>query len=200
MIVCATDVRAEASAAESRDRCLSLFNDRVAAVVAHDWQSLESFARRYIRTCAHAYGDEDISLAWNDIALAKVEKGEHKGALEAAKSCIVVFYRNAECHLSRARALIRLGRRRDALEALDTTDRLVDHVLQAAVEALAEDLAPPYKEVLESNISQLKSIGEFSAALRSDLRESLTPSPAPSSRPPRQAQPGSARETAGDRR
>jgi hypothetical protein len=145
--------------------CLSLIRDRTAALVGKDWDRLEALSRRQLANCSQFLQERSRDSALESIATARGGKGDYKGMLDAATRCIDVSYRNADCHVRQAEALIKLGEIQRGRQTLDRAERLIDHLLlDYAGKADEKD-----RRLVEADINGLKALQDVVYATRSKL-------------------------------
>ena len=149
-----------------QDACIAGINERTAALVAQDWQSLERFSEKYVRTCKGVFYAEDFSGAYEGIADANIALGNPKKAIAAADACIATFYANTGCQLQRAVALIELKRLPEARSALDRAEKLIAHRAETARRDLKTVGQGQGKELVEANINKLEAQQSHATALR----------------------------------
>ena len=75
-----------------------MINERTAAIVAKDWKNLKRLAENYINICGATFGSEDLSLAYEDIAMANYYSERPQLVLSASEACIMTYYGNPGCH------------------------------------------------------------------------------------------------------
>ena len=149
-----------------KDACIAGINERTAALVAQDWQSLERFSEKYIRTCKGVFDAEDFSGAYEGIADANIAMGNPKKAIAAADACIATFYANTGCQVQRAVALIDLKRLPEARSALDRAEKLIAHRTEIVKRELKTAGRGQEKELVEANIYKLEALQSHATALR----------------------------------
>ena len=149
-----------------KDACIAGINERTAALVAEDWQSLERFAEKYIRTCKGMFDAEDFSGAYEAIADANIAIGNPKKAVAAADACIATFYANTGCHVQKSVALLELNRIPEARSALDRAEKLIVHKTETAMRDLRNAGQGQEKELVEANINMLRAQQAHATALR----------------------------------
>jgi tetratricopeptide (TPR) repeat protein len=149
-----------------KEACIAAINERTAALVARDWQSLERFSENYVRSCKSVFSAEDFSDAYERIADANIAMANPKKALAAAETCIAVFYGKTGCHLNRALALIGLKRRPEARTALDRAERLIAHRAETAKRELRTLGQGQEKELAESQIYMLEAQQSLATSIR----------------------------------
>lgn len=156
-----------ASPANSRkDACIAGINERTAALVGEDWQSLERFSEKYVRTCKGVFDAEDFSSAFEGIAEANIALGNPKKAIAAADACIAAYYANTGCQLQRAVALIELKRMPEARSALGRAEKLIAHRTESAKRELKTLGQGQDKDLVESNIKMLEAQHFHATSLR----------------------------------
>lgn len=154
-------------AAEDRGyACIARINEMTAAYVAHDWQNLERFSEKYIRTCKGVFDAEHFSNAYEGIADANIALGNPKKAIAAADACIAVFYTNTGCQIKRAAALIELKRIPEARSALDRAEKLIEHRAEIAKRELKTVGQGLKRELVESEINKLEAQQFYATDLR----------------------------------
>ncbi len=100
------------------NRCITMMNERTAAVAAQDWSHLERLANRYLQDCKGVFDSENYSWGYLHLAIAYRQRDNAMAALEASEKCIDVFYANSGCHVEKVEALLKLGRQsEDALHS-----------------------------------------------------------------------------------
>lgn len=150
----------------ARRQCTDQKYQRSAALVAEDWSALERLAEVYAKTCKDVYDNQDYSTAYEHVAIANVRMNNAKKALAASDTCINISYSNSGCHLQRIEALLKLARRSDAGAALETTERLVNHLISLAERDIKDAGTPIDKEVIEAHLNNLNAQKGHAAALR----------------------------------
>lgn len=153
-------------AAAREAACIAGINERTAALVAEDWQNLARISDNYLKTCKGVFDAEDFSGAYENMAGANIGLGNPKKALSAADSCIATYYANIGCHVQRAVALIALQRLPDARVALDRSEKLIAHRIEATTRDLRTARHTPEKELLEARLNNFEAQQSHAAALR----------------------------------
>jgi tetratricopeptide (TPR) repeat protein len=131
-LVIAFTLCAYSASAQTQLRCLEQLEERTAAMTARDWLSLERLAKRYLQSCHGVTGNDahEMSLAYEQIAIANSAMHRAQDALKAADSCVIMYYANPGCHLEKALALLALNRLLEARDVLDVTERLLHSALR----------------------------------------------------------------------
>lgn len=154
-----------------KDRCISLHNEKTAALVADDWENLDRLAREYIKKCKGVFDADWLSGAYENIALANNSRGKFKSALIASESCVKAYYGSPGCHIEKAKALMSIGKISEAKEALDISEKLAGHALEGAQWNFNHARSELDKELYTSYISRYESSLELINYLRTKLAQ-----------------------------
>ncbi len=153
------------------NQCIGDIRNAAAAIVARDWNSLERISERYIRNCKDLFGIEDESDAYQRISLANNELGNPKKAIASANACIIKFYANVGCHVQLANAFLALDRNVEAKVSLDRADNLITYRLVNLNRDLRNSSLSGNSDLIEAQISNLKSERSLILALRKNLNK-----------------------------
>jgi len=157
-------------AGEREEQCISLIEQCTAAIVARDWDNLERISKDRVKYCKGVEKTEDLSYGYADIAMANNNQGRPTLALDACESCIKTYYGNPRCHIEKSQALIKLGRKKEALDVLDIAEKLVDHNLKINERDLSNAYSSVDKEFYEAKKNNL----ETNLSYINFLRESIS--------------------------
>jgi tetratricopeptide (TPR) repeat protein len=150
------------NAGEKEDQCISLIKQSTAALVARDWDNLERINKDRLKYCKGVENSENLSEGYANIAIANNEQERPKLALDACESCIKTYYGNPSCHLEKAKALMKLGRKKESLKTLDslelnegdlTTQSSLDRQIYEAKKYNFESMLGFIKAFREANFS-----------------------------------------------
>jgi hypothetical protein len=148
------------------EQCTSIISEGTAALVARDWVNLERLGNKRLATCKGVYDSRFSSGGYLDIATANNALGERKSALVAAESCISTFYRNANCHVEKSAALVKLVEKEEARKALDIAYKVTTHELKQAEQDIRGATNPLEKKLFEARKTNCESLLEYIEALR----------------------------------
>ena len=171
-IMTALGVSAQASDLQDTARprqkaaCNDYYDQFAAAISAEAWRQLARLAERYNRTCIGVFGAAEDSDGYEQIAFANVELDSFRAALPASEKCIAAYYANVGCHISKARALIGLGRMSDAQASLTTAQKIIAHRHRAVSTETQNATSAAQRRRLAGELVLLAAQGEHASSLR----------------------------------
>jgi hypothetical protein len=157
---------ADKSRVELTRGCTSQLTERIGALVARDWNRVDRLARQYLATCKAAVDNEGYSAAFVHVAMANLELGNIPAALSASESCIVTYYPNSECHISKLEALIAAGQLTEAKSTFSIAERLVERSLESTQHSLRDAKDASERGRQTSRLQNLNSQKRYLDALR----------------------------------
>ena len=160
-------------AAESRaEACVGLINSRSASVEARDWPAAQRLSNRYIRECQAIATPQDLSSAYEILAIAQMEQKNRKRAELTARKCIEVWYQAAGCHVLIAELQHADGKFEDALATLDRADGIISFRLSANAREKQTSASKSRRLAFDASDEEMKSLAELSRALRRSAERS----------------------------
>lgn len=156
---------------KKEEQCISLTNERTAALTAEDWENLDRLARTYVANCKGVFEPHWLSGAYENIATANNAQEKFKHALVASDTCVKAYYSSPGCHIEKSRALMALGRKIECGKSLDISERLARHALEGAQRDLNRAYSELYKELYTAKISQNEAYLSLIDSMRSELAQ-----------------------------
>jgi hypothetical protein len=165
LVLCPGVLFAQRQDMEKIKGCISKMSERTAAIAAKDWEMLDRLSNEFLLLCKGVADPGDLSVAYENIAMANNQLERHKTALTAAESCIRAYYANPGCHIQKSYVLIAIGRQSEAWKSLEISERLALHALEGAKERLnnaRSDFdrkeAATYIRLNEAQLNEIQSI------------------------------------------
>lgn len=148
-----------------RQACTNRIEQRTGALIARDWDRLESESRAYVRDCAKVFGAEDLAQAYENMSIAQFEAGKVQAVLLTVDRCLSAYYATPGCHLHRVKALLALRRSTEAKESLERAERLVESGIQR-LEREMVTLRGSEKELADAQLDDLRAKKSLAEAIR----------------------------------
>ncbi len=143
---------------KSDDECVDLIRQRTAAFVASDWQNVDRMSVEFITYCDGVLGKDQLASAYENIAIANIEMGKPKEALNAAESCIKINYSEPGCHFAKARAFLQLGNIVEMRRSLDISEKLAQHRIEISNSKMKYADTEGNMLVLKSEVKKCESM------------------------------------------
>lgn len=165
------DVLAQTTSKQKNQECISLINERTAALVADDWQHLERLAKRYLQTCRSVHDPESLANAQEDLAIAYLKLGNLTAALLATESCIDLFYASAGCHVRWTELLLKLERPQEARASLAIAEKLVGYLITTTEKNLQRAAHPLERDLNAAKLEKLRALEYRISTLRPQVNQ-----------------------------
>jgi hypothetical protein len=138
--------------------CTSLTNQCSAALSVQDWDNLERISYRYISACEDIATDENISNAYESIAIALCEKGQYNDCLKAADSGLNIKYDEPGLHFMKARAFMMLKKYPESRDSLNKAEKIAQRRIESTRYELSLNPDGVNSFVLKSRLGKYESL------------------------------------------
>jgi tetratricopeptide (TPR) repeat protein len=160
---------------KSDSDCLGMQNDVTLMIQVRDYSSMLKATDWFIKNCKeyiekysnvpHLSDVEDYFNFYANKSEAYLGLGRYEDALKTSQECIDKSYRTVDCHLTKWRSLMELGRYEDAKAYKKTLyfmiQNKVDLLNQVNISSQRKELQPSLIEARRAKINKLKAYKGF---------------------------------------